>query len=133
MRNLINQPTNQPTKLAFRAMMMCMMLMGFGMTDVQAQTSASGCDCTLTLDPLTCTLTIDCPSRFQFSRELPNDGEEDCPLNWVGMTPVYVAPVSILAVGNNDPYLSIYVKNWGYLGGDECGCKLTVELPKDCW
>jgi len=113
--------------------MMCMMLMGFGMTDVQAQTSASGWDCTLTLDPLTRTLTIDCPSRFQFSRALPQ-GEEGCPENWEDAPiPVHVAPVSILAVGNNDPYLTIYVKNWGYLGGDECGCKLTIDLPKACW
>jgi len=112
--------------------MMCMMLMGFGMTDVQAQTSDSGCGFTLTLDPLTCTLTIDCTSRFKFSRELPQGAA--CPENWEDAPiPVYTAPVSILAVGNNDPSLSNYVKNWGYLGGDECGCKLTVELPKDCW
>jgi len=114
-------------------MMMCMMFMGFGMTDAQAQTSDSGCGCTLTLDPLTCSLTIDCTSRFKFSRSLPQ-AEDGCPENWEDAPiPVHIAPVSILAVSNNDPYLTIYVKNWGYLGGDECGCKLSVELQKACW
>ena len=130
-----NEKFNQPTKLAFIAKMMCMMLMGFRMTNVQAQTSDSGCGCTLTADPVSCTIELCCDSRFTFTRfEV-----EDCELYYPTLEnptsfPVYSGCISFPIIDKSD--FTIWVWNYGVnvcpetLGNKQCDLK--VQIPATC-
>jgi hypothetical protein len=109
--------------------MMCMMLMGFGMADVQAQTSDSGCECTLTADPVSCTIELCCDSRFAFSRFY-----QSCEFYYDLITPVHTGCISFPIIDKSD--FIVWVWNYGVnvcpetLGNKQCDLK--VQIPATC-
>ena len=110
--------------------MMCMMLMGFGMTETQAQIiSPLTCGCTLTADPVTCTIELCCDSRFTFS----GFPVKDCETYYDTSTPVYTGCISFPIIDQSN--FKIWVWNYSVntcITGFEQACQLEIQIPSSC-